>query len=58
MKKNAYITPQLQVSTAEAEDAMLTMSISEKEISDNYGLVKESNDDWDDPWNDGDEDNE
>ena len=57
MKKNAYITPQLQVFTAEAEDAMLTMSVFEKEISDNYGFVRENNDDWDNIW-DGEEDNE
>jgi len=50
MNTKAYITPRIRIFNAEMEDALLTMSIYEKEIDDNYGLAKESNDDWDDIW--------
>ena len=48
--KNSYITPQIQISCAEVEDALLTISISDKEIDNNYGLAKESKDDWGEIW--------
>ena len=50
MLKNSYITPQIRVSIAEVEEALLTISISDKEIDDNCGLVKESKDDWGEIW--------
>ena len=57
--KKTYITPHIQVFEVETRNALLQMSISEKEISGNYGLVKEdSTNEWGDIWDDGDEDNE
>ena len=54
--KKAYTIPHIQVFDVETRNALLQMSLSEKEISDNYGLVKEnSTGEWANIWN-GEED--
>ena len=58
MNKKAYISPQIQAFHVEARSPLLQMSMSifDKEISGNYGLVKKDIiNDWADIWNDSEE---
>ena len=52
LMKKIYSTPELQIVHVEVQSPLLNISIYEKEISDNYGLTKEENEDLDDLWDD------
>lgn len=54
MNTKAYIVPKVEIVSEETQEDLLTMSISNKEISnlDNVGLTKEDFGDWGDIWED------